>query len=215
MLYFGVDGEMTGSELADGCRLIQIGVAVPVDAGGNPVDAADVSNGPSCRLDVFESLVGWREDEYVAYMEAGMAVHEISVEEIHAAPHHTGVDEQLTGWLESRGATVRPRRVRPVGFNVNGFDLPFLTDALPSASARFSRRPVELNSATATLAGVVQVSGSPATEKGLKRAAKRWAAEELAGHPQLPGGWHSAGFDAAAAVLVWRWLRYQAVALGV
>lgn len=210
MLYFGLDGEMTGADLDRGCRLIQIGVAVAVDEDGTPRDASDVTDGPSCRLDVYESLVGWRSDDEVTYQDAGMAVHGVTIDQIMAATHRDQVDTDLTRWLEARGATERPRRVRPIGFNVNGFDLPFLADALPNANARFSRRPVELNSATATLAGVVQLSGSPATEKGLKRAAKRWAASELDGHPQLAAGWHSAGYDAAAAVLVWRWLRWAA-----
>lgn len=198
----GLDGEMTGSEIADGHRLIQIGVATAVDVG-----PFDVSDGPGCQVDVFTADIG---QPTAPIDPRASEVHGFSDQRIRNGPPADEVDGRLRIWLEQRGGRVKGRRLAPVGFNVARFDMPFVEQALPQTNAVLSRRTIDLNASLYTLQSLVELGGGHPTRSGLKRMAKRWAAEELTrqGHQEA---WHDAGYDAAAALLAFRWLRASIV----
>lgn len=184
----GLDGEMTCSDLSLGGRLIQIGVAVGFE-----------------REQRFTSLVGWPANEYVADPKA-MRVHGISDKAIATASPAPEVDGRLRAFLLANGADVRKKAIEPVGWNVIGFDMPFVRDALPRSAELISRRGVDLNAVCRTLDGILEFEGSRPSAKGWKRLAKRAAAEALA-DDGIDKEWHDAGFDAAAALASWQWLR--------
>lgn len=184
----GLDGEMTCGDLARGGRLVQIGVA----AGFRPEER-------------FTSLIGWRHGEYFADPRA-MRVHGISDEVIESGPRAAEVDGRLRVFLLANGAVASKKAVEPVGWNVVGFDMPFVRNALPRSAELISRRGVDLNAVCRTLDGVVEFEGAAPTTSGWKRLAKRAAAETLAGYG-VDAAWHDAGFDAAAALAAWQWLR--------
>lgn len=188
LIFVGLDGEMTGPDLDKGHRLCQIGVAAFSPDDGWSMFVSDIGQ-PTAPIDPRASQV-----------------HGFSDERIRTGPAASLVDEQLAAWLVSLGATVRPRKVVPVGWNVGAFDMPFVRADLPDSYELFSRRTCDLNAAAFTLSSIVKISGSPASLKGLKRAAKRAAAATLAAEG-FPEAWHDAGYDAAAALAGWLWMR--------
>lgn len=184
----GLDGEMTCSDLARGGRLIQIGVAVGLE-----------------REQRFTSFVGWPENEYVTDPKA-MRVHGISDKAIATASPAPEVDGRLRAFLLANGADPRKKTIEPVGWNVVGFDMPFVRDALPRSAELISRRGVDLNAVCRTLDGILEFEGSRPSTSGWKRLAKRAAEQVLTGYG-IDEEWHDAGFDAAAALAAWQWLR--------
>lgn len=187
MIFIGVDGEMTSSELSLGAKLCQIGVST--------------KDG-----DTFTSIIGWPLNAF--YQDAtAMAVHGISVEDITGGPAAPAVDAELYKWLIARGANPTSRGATiPVGFNVGSFDLPFINDALPLTASLLSRRVVDLNGVVFSLAASKKVyQGMPPSIAGWKRLAKNRAAEILKARGIDPA-WHDAGYDAAVAITAWSWL---------
>ena len=184
--FLGLDAEMSDSELSKGAVIVQIGAAA------SPTD-------------VFCEVIGWPIGSYHKTSRA-MAVHGISEEEIAQAPPPAEVDARFWDWLCHHGASVDKKAVVPVGFNVNGFDLPFVRAYLPKSYALLSRRVVDLNGLLYTFAECMPYEGSRPTSSGWKRIAKRYAAEALANAGVAPK-WHDAGYDAAAALLVREFFR--------
>jgi hypothetical protein len=129
MLFIGIDGEMSTPNLAEGGRLIQIGVAVRLPDG--QIDSQ-----------------GWLINPGEMTWEArAAAVHGISYETvIQQGRSQDSVDTELHQWLIDRGAHPKRREKNvPVGFNITGFDLPFIKMQLPKTYALLSRRTAELN----------------------------------------------------------------------
>lgn len=181
--FHGLDGEMSGSDLAAGHRLIQIGVAVDTAPDGTRLAAPDV----------FSSLVGWPPPD-LPWDDRAAAVHGIPRAAVLAAPRARVVDEQLHDWLVERGARA-DRRVDQVmvGFNVGAFDAPFLAQALPRSHALFSRRYADLNPLCFAL-GDYDAWRARLERTGLDAAARAGRTE----------GAHDAGTDAVAALAAWR-----------
>jgi hypothetical protein len=180
-VFVGVDGEMTGSSFRRH-RLVQIGLATSLSS-------------------VFVHDIGW--ESFESEPEA-MAVHGIGQDRICAAPPSAEVDDILTRWLDERG--VQPGAAIAVGWSVTTFDLPFLGATLPRSYRHFHRHSVELNAVCYTFAPSVRVGDrllSPAQWRDLASEQGRLRAQAAG----VRGDWHDAGFDAAAALGAWAWLR--------
>ena len=190
LLVAGVDCETSGNDVNRGARLIQIGLALPTVDG----------------LSIFSSLVGWPEDSWddSSWSPEAEAVHGISRARLAVAPEPSIVDAQICEWLTDRGAKAGSRLILSVGFNVGSFDHPFIARYLPATRALLSHRCVDLNSVLFTFDG-----WHPGEEDGWdwlrwKSSMKADVASALRDHE---GGAHDAGWDAAEALLSWRWLR--------
>lgn len=129
MLFVGIDGEMSGTEIEKGHRLIQIGLAVHTDRG----------------VETIGFYLKPRED--MVWNEESAKVHQIPLEtlELHGMDEQK-VDDILFDWLLLHGANPRQRaKTVPVGFNIIGFDMPFIKLQLPKTYTLFSRRMADLN----------------------------------------------------------------------
>lgn len=207
--FFGVDGEMSGADIEEGHKLIQIGVAVDTDANGNPLE----------NMEIFCSLIGWP-DADLPWSERAAQVHNIPRDAILAAPPSHVVDAQLAEWLTARGADAQSRQGQAmVGFNVGVFDSPYIKAALPLTYALFTRRYACLN---ATLFAVSSDSlgggmpfrgGSPAGFNAWKRFVKNAGRAEVQriGRPE---GEHDAGTDAIIALAGFRAFRQELFEMG-
>lgn len=181
-LLIGLDGEMSDSDLDKGAVLIQIGVC---DDYGN----------------TFESLIGHEPGWYQT--EQASAVHRIPDEDIISAERADQVDRRLYRWLQDRLEDARARGEHtglrpfvPVGWNVGGFDMPFVREFLPESSALISRRSLDLN------ALCFSFEDARVTYLGERCSFHRWKhlANDYAGAFLGEDGWHDALFDARAAL---------------
>lgn len=187
-LLIGLDGEMSDSDLDKGAVLIQIGVC---DEYGN----------------TFESLIqhapGWFKTEQAS------AVHKIPDRSIINAPHVDDVDMRLYSWLTARldDALLRGERTGirpfvPVGWNVGGFDMPFVRKFLPLSSGLISRRQLDLNALCYAFEDAqVTYQGERLTFNKWKNLAHNFAEASFVEH-----NWHNALFDAQAALEAYTFL---------
>lgn len=185
LIFCGLDGEMTSSEISEGGALIQIGLSLAPDT-------------------TFTATIGHRPGSYTADPKA-MAVHGITEAAIAAAPSAAVVDAQARRWLLAHGASTAKKLVIPVGFNVGAFDMPFVKATLPGTYRLLSRRTVDLNAVCFAMDGM-PYEGSTPRWTGWKRLAKRAAAQTLA-DVGVDAAWHDAGYDAAAALVAFEWLK--------
>lgn len=143
--------------------------------------------------EVFASDLGydeWNEDP------DAMRANGFTSERIRSGPRPREVDREVVGWLGPR-ASSNPEGLIAVGWDVAAVDLPHISHYLPSFAGLLSRQTVDLNAVCFT------VTGDASTRwKSLRRKAERHAEEEL-GHAD----WDDAGFDAAAALSSWHFLR--------
>ena len=187
-LLIGLDGEMSDSEIDKGAVLIQIGVC---DQYGN----------------TFESLIGHPEGWYKT--EQASSVHRIPDEDILLAAPAPSVDERLRIWLDTRlhdsyirGDHTGLRPFIPLGWNVGGFDMPFVRKFLPLSCEIISRRSVDLN------ALCYSFEQSLVTYHGERKSFNQWRqlahdyAESLLGNTI----WHDALFDAQAGLEAYNFL---------
>jgi len=184
MVLLGLDGEMSDSELSEGAVLVQIGVAFSVS-------------------ERFSSLVGWPEGSYFA-SEKGMGAHGIAASEIARAPRSDEVDDALVAFLTEglarRGLGTDAKRLVPVGFNVGGFDLPFVAAYLPRSYAMLSRRVVDLNAFLMSYDAQKKVyEGASPKWSGWKRMAVSYAAKNIE-EVGIAVTRHDAGYDALEAL---------------
>lgn len=199
--FFGVDGEMTGSELAQGQLIIQLGLAADRLADGTPADVPPsfsllFNPGPAVWTDVAEAVHGFTRDEVSAAIPAAEA------------------DVQFVDWLTAQGASSRKRgETIPVGFNVGNFDLPHIQAVLPKTYAMLSRRTVDLNAVCFTLDGAYHPDfGAPASWTVWKSRASEYARRMIFLQHTHDGAAHDAGYDALLHLHVFRYL--QAAARG-
>ena len=187
-LLLGLDGEMSDSELEKGAVLLQIGVC---DHYGN----------------TFESLIGHPEGWYKT--EQASAVHMIPDEDILSAEPAEVVDARLRRWLDERLDDSLQRDERtglrpfvPLGWNVGGFDMPFVRKFLPKSCELISRRSLDLNA----LCFALEAAG--VTYEGERLSFNQWKnlahdhAENLLGE----SNWHDALYDAQASLLSFNFL---------
>jgi Exonuclease len=128
VLFVGIDGEMSSTDLQAGGKLIQIGLSVE---GPDGIETIDYLIRPVGEMQ-------WSEE--------AAQVHKIPQEALKGALHPDEVDEILYEWLIERGANPKKRaKTIPVGFNIIGFDMPFVKATLPKTYSLFSRRMADLN----------------------------------------------------------------------
>jgi hypothetical protein len=187
LMLMGLDIETTMSDAPPRGRLLQIGVCMVADRLKPMLAGAK-----------FGSDVGYPDYTLMERSAEADKVHGITLERIGRAPSVWDVDRELTLFLVGNG--VGPQRAIAIGWNVGGFDMPFVRFYLPVAAQRFSYRTIDLNSVCMTLG---EARGIP--WKNLKDKSKAYAAEWIrATHPDL--GPHDARYDAMEAVACWRWL---------
>jgi DNA polymerase III epsilon subunit-like protein len=169
--FVGLDIETSGTEL-DKHQLIQIGVAV------------------GC-LKTFTMDVGYDMSDLVIDEQA-MEVHKISLARTVGAKRPNEVDDLLCQWLTENDL----KKLVAVGWNVAGFDMPFVRKYLPKASKFFSYRTVDLNA----------ICFATGRFKHMKKMSKKFAMDVL-GTEQ----WHDAGYDAIASLLAFKYLEQKIV----
>lgn len=193
---FGVDGEMSGAEIHEGHKLIQIGVAIDTDVDGDFLPQPEL----------FVSLIGWNEEDLV-WSETAEQVHHITRETVLSAPPAYEVDEALCEWLFEHGADQGTRRNQiMVGFNVGVFDGPFIQQALPQTKTFFARRYGDLNPLCFILASSkINSYSGPMNSATWKRRLKKVGLDyaQNTGRKELE---HDAGTDALQALGAWRYV---------
>ena len=190
MLFVGIDGEMSCPDMDRGGQLIQIGLAVEV-AGA------------------IESIVFLiKPTEGMYWEEAAAEVHGIPLEDLHGyGIHRDMVDDAVYRWLVNHGANPNRRaKTIPVGFNITGFDMPFIKETLPKTYSLFSKRTAELNGMLWLLHGKVD-SGMPVNFDTWKKRSMDYAASKLDDFKP-----HDAEWDAKRHLLCYEYL--QSVILG-
>jgi hypothetical protein len=189
--FLGLDGEMTAADLAAGGRLCQVGLALALPDGG---------------IDIFRSDIGWQPGDY-HWEDQALAVNGFTHERIQAGPPPGDVDAAVLEWLRGHGIDLARRgQIVPTGWNVAGFDMPFVWHALPQASRAIGRRSHDLNSVCFLLHETVPYEGSQPKWSGWKKIAHRKAEERLSALGIAPA-WHDAGYDAAASLAARDFLR--------
>lgn len=190
--FFGLDGEMSGADLHEGGRLIQIGVAA---LPGGPSDLG--------KAETFASLLNPGEMSWELEAEA---VHGYSMQEVQKSDSASSVDEALYDWMLANGASPKRRDCIAVGFNVGSFDLPHLHEVLPKTASLFSRRSVDLNALCFTLDGLAR-DGEAMSWEQWKQLAKSYAITRITTLGYSDGAPHDAGYDALIHLYGWQFLR--------
>jgi hypothetical protein len=181
MLFIGLDGEMSSPDLEKGGCLIQIGLSVATNRG----------------IETIAYYIRPPEDMY--WEDRAAEVHQISQEALRLnGKHREEVDELLCEWLIKRGAhpTNRFKNI-PVGFNITGFDMPFVKATLPKTYAMLSRRTAELNGMLWLLHGK-----QGKNMDRWKEMAMEYARINLSSFKP-----HDAGWDSARHLLCFEYLR--------
>lgn len=182
MRFIGLDFETSGSDIDKGAVPIQLGLAWK-----------DPDDGVMVVHDRF--IGGWDFDGEHLWDEDSYRVHNLPRSLIDQAPPAWKVDIILANELLTYvGAKMWNL---PVGWNVTGFDMPFIHKWFPNLSRILSYRAVDLTGITLALSG-----GDPNEYKRIKNLAKTWAAQQI----DAEQSWHDAGYDAEAALWAYDWL---------
>ena len=179
--YIGLDGEMSGTDINAGHKLIQIGLAKIVD--GDMISTSSLLN----------------PGEMLWSLEAEK-VHQFSQETIKAdGAEPLVIDQELADWV-----SLNPDRQRTiaVGFNVGSFDMPFVSATLPKLRSRLSRRTVDLNSI------LFAMSDTDGQFQKIKAKSKDYAIEKMSGMFEgFKDRQHDAEYDAVMALYCFEYLR--------
>lgn len=179
MTFVGLDVETTGTELGKSA-LVQIGIALPNITYVRDVRDPLVTTG-----------------EIVPDPEA-LKINGFTMGRIQKAQRIEEVDLILADRLkEDHGIT--EKSLIAVGWNVGGFDLPFIRRDMPRVSQFFHYRVVDLNSIVFLLAG-----NGPNYDR-FKEQLKKEAETRVTS----TAGWHDAGFDAEASLAAFQVLIEQ------
>jgi DNA polymerase III epsilon subunit-like protein len=169
--------------------------------------------------EVMVSLVGgwkwlgeWRGMEKAyEWNERSFEIHRIERDRLASAPPAAEVDREAARFVTSSYKGVRSNWVVAVGWNVAGFDLPFLRKHFPKTQRNMSYRSIDLNAIVfaVTESGLTRPTGEAWTYKALKGFVKNAAAERVAAESDFFDGaeWHDAGYDALASLYAYDALR--------
>ena len=179
--YIGLDGEMSGIDINNGHKLIQIGLAKMVD--GKMLSTSSLLNPGE-----------------MAWSEEAQAVHQFTIEDIKSRGADPDlVDLKLADWVSTKADR---QRTIVVGFNVGSFDMPFVSQTLPTLRSRLSRRSVDLNSILFAL------SDTDSQFQKLKSKSKDYAIEKMDGMFEgFKNRQHDAEYDAVMALYCFEYLR--------
>ena len=185
-MFIGLDGEMSGNDIEGGSVLIQIGFSVISKSGYLRTKHWNL------RPVNLKEMVWSKEAE---------GVHKITIEQVTSFPICYEVDNEVYKWLtEAIGLSTGKSDNIPVGWNVSGFDMPYVKKYLPKTYALFSRRTADLNAICFALDGFDDRSASEWKIKSKKYA--------LNLNPETDTyGAHNAGWDAEMSILCFRYLQ--------
>lgn len=203
--FIGLDLETSGTDHKESAP-IQIGLAY-FDKKGNP--------------HYWRSYIGgwnWVKSEQLYRGHRGFGdhvwtpeaadVHGIPKSRLVTAPRRLQVDQNAQAWLDDLPDYDGSYKLIPVGWNVRGFDMPFIKQHTPHLYKRFQRRQVDLNSFVFSIdkMGLYKPTGGIWKFSTAKRVAKERAAQRTKlEYPSLD--WHDAGFDALAGLYAWEELQ--------
>ena len=179
--YIGLDGEMSGTEVENGHKLIQIGMAKYVD--GEMVSIGTLLN---------PGIMEWSDQ--------AEEVHQFSREYIEQNGEDPAmVDQMLADWANP---TKQRRDFVMVGFNVGSFDRAFVKQSLPILFSRFSRRSVDLNSI------IFSLSDTNVKFETIKNKAKEYAFGKMEGmFDGFKDRQHDAEYDAVMSLYCFEYLQ--------
>jgi len=179
--YIGLDGEMSGTEINDGHKLIQIGMA-KFDENGMTSIGTLLNPGA------------------MAWSEQAEEVHQFSRDYIEKNGEDPAmVDQALANWANP---TPHRRDFVMVGFNVGSFDRAFVAQSLPILFSKFSRRSVDLNSL------IFMMSDTNSQFERIKKDAKDYAFTMMEGmFDGFKNRQHDAEYDAVMSLYCFEYLR--------
>lgn len=179
--YIGIDGEMSGTEIENGHKLIQIGMAKFVDE----------------KMTSIGSLLN---PGAMAWSEQAESVHQFTRDHIETYGEDPSViDPVLAEWANP---TDQRRDFVMVGFNVGSFDRPFIKQQLPITFGKFSRRCVDLNSI------IFAMSETNTQFERIKGRAKDYAFEMMEGMFEgFKDRQHDAEYDAVMSLYCFEYLQ--------
>lgn len=179
--YIGIDGEMSGTDIDAGHKLIQIGLAKYI-------------NGQVASIGY---LINPGE---MAWSLQAEEVHQFSKEYINKyglSPE--SVDIASSTWANP---STQKRDFVMVGFNVGSFDRPFVKQTLPLLYEKFSRRSVDLNSL------IFSMSDTNSQFERIKARSKEYAFHKMEGMFQgFSNRQHDAEYDAVMSLYCFEYLR--------
>lgn len=180
--YIGIDGEMSGTDLEEGHKLIQIGLAKYNEEGN--VDHIGYLINPG---------------EMTWSMEA-QEVHQFTQDDINLyGLKPSTVDPLAAEWANPKN---QRRDFVMVGFNVGSFDRPFIKQTLPITYSKFSRRSVDLNSV------IFSMSDTNTMFEKIKARSKAYAFEKMEGMFEgFKDRQHDAEYDAVMSLYCFEYLR--------
>lgn len=204
-VFVGLDLETTaGHQLG---RICQVGVAF------NALETfcEDVNPGNQKNAIVVErwidSSMTWPGGDAWLVETAALKVNGFDSDRMAAGAPTALIDTALADWLHEQCERMGVKRgnLIPVGYNISGFDMPFVNRELPQTASFFSRRTVDLNALCFALGASSQFFDDAGMGwEGWKKRSKRYASQVL-GTPH----WHDAGFDATAALLMFLYLHQE------
>jgi DNA polymerase III epsilon subunit-like protein len=188
--FLGFDLETSGSDVEKG--------HVPIEVGMANTEGA-----------TFSGYIYWNWGEAFKWSDQAAGVHRLTKQFLDENGLTAGeVANRAKGWLDQHFTAVSPSELHVVGWNVAGFDMPFVSRHLPKLRRRLSYRTVDLNAVLFTMveANVERPSGGVWTYDSLKRHVKESSFEAMAhdGHFGKP---HQASYDALEALYSWSELR--------
>lgn len=179
--YIGIDGEMSGTDIDLGHKLIQIGMA--------KYDNDRVIS------------VG-------AILNPGIMEWSVQAEEVHKFTRETiekhgedpaMIDESLAEWANP---STQRRDFVMVGFNVGSFDRPFIKQQLPITYGKFSRRSVDLNSV------IFAMTSTNSKFEKIKAQSKEYAFRKMEGMFEgFKDRQHDAEYDAVMSLYCFEYLQ--------
>jgi DNA polymerase III epsilon subunit-like protein len=179
--YIGLDGEMSGVDINNGHKLIQIGLAKIVD--GEMISTSALLN---------PGKMSWSEEAEKVHLFSRSKIEKEGLDP-------KSVDHQLADWV-----SVKPDRQRTiaVGFNVGSFDMPFLSQSLPVLKSRLSRRSVDLNSI------LFAMSSTDGQFQKIKKGSKDYAKNKMESMFEgFKNREHDAEYDAVMSLYCFEYLR--------
>lgn len=193
MKFVGVDLETSGTDHEKSVP-IQFGIAFQ---GEDKWHAWDIGG---WKWADDKPVIGPAGTVFYEWNEEAFEVHKITKQRLQIAPTAEQADSLISGAILPRKP--EGQRFCMIGWNVAGFDRPFIEKHLPKTFSMFSYRTVDLNAICFALA-VPQVR----SYDRVKNESKDYALEKMEGHETL---WHDAGFDALASLHSYEYLRKMA-----